>query len=339
LKYSKGFFNRLENRKRKPAAVRRPGASKSKVASPSSSETGRRFGLKDLMLPLMFLVALGCGWGFLWLLQPGNPQISWQACLEHQSDGVSYPTLIEIPSGTYEIPQNSPLLTPFMQFHDKPNIVLERPLILQNREVDLERFKHYVQEVENIQDPDERQKRKLRIGNHWENNDVQDSLVRHLSWEGAVDFTQWFSKKTGCNYRLPTREEWAAAVIHLNQDAQAEINGAIDPEGVIKNLLFGTREWSLTSCADGYYLLGGDDWTASADDRKEVCMSAMLAMGGFRLVLDPSSIPDPKDQTDPRGTAFKGSSLKMDAALSLDKTPLPGESSRPASAEPVQPVQ
>ncbi|MBF0109998.1 MAG: SUMF1/EgtB/PvdO family nonheme iron enzyme [Magnetococcales bacterium] len=319
MKYSKGFFNRSDNNKRRPQAVRRSGASRSEAETsrPARWRFPRTIPIRP-PLPVIFLLALGCGWGLLWLLQPPTPGISWQACLEQQQNAPLYPTLIEIPAGTFEIPKESSTLTPFMKFHDRPDIVLEHPLLLQSREVDREQFKRYVEEIENIQDFEERQRRKLRIGTHWDHNDVQDSSVRHLSWEGATDYAQWFSRKTGCDYRLPTREEWAAAVLHAASQGQKTLMNAVDAEGLAKNLLFGAREWSQTSCADGFLLLGGDDWTASADEQQEICMSPMLAMGGFRLVLNPSSIPNPARPTanplDP-----PGNSLKMDAELSLDR--------------------
>ena len=318
------MFDRSNNRKRKPLAVRRTGAAR--VGDKTKPKIRLSIGMKDLALPATFLAALGCGWLALSWFQPRDNRISWQACLENQQGVGLYPNLVEIPAGTYEVPENSPTLTPFLLFHDKPNIVLQNSVLLQNKEVDREQLKHYADAIDRLQDFDEKERLRLRLGSHWDHNDVQDSLVRHITWEGAWDYSQWLSRKTGCDYRLPSRDEWAAAAIFLTAQGQApvnaqvnapvnaQVNGGMTAEEVAKNVLLGAREWSQSPCPDGYFLLGGDDWTASADDKKEICMPAILAMAGFRLVLNPSSIPGLQVNS-----TQTGGSLKMDEALSLEK--------------------
>lgn len=319
LKYSKGFFNHSDNSKRKPVAGRR-------FATPKSTGAVRRksslsIGLKSLFMPAAFLAALGCGWGILALvqtIQTKDARIPWHACLESQEKGAVYPSLIEIPVGSYDIPNEASPLTPFLQFHAKPNFVLENRFLIQNREVDQEQFRRYADYVEGLQDFNEKQRLRLRMGEHWSHSDAQDSLVRHVSWEGAMDYAQWLSKKTGCDYRLPYREEWAVAAIYLSSLGKSVINGSVDPEGVVKSILSGTREWSQSPCPDGYYLLGGDDWIATTDDRKEICMPAILAMAGFRLVLNPSNVPGSASGDTP-GHGKNGDSLKMAPALTVEK--------------------
>ncbi len=286
-------------------------------------------GVRNLLMPIAFLAALGCGWGILALVQTIQTQEvrnPWQACLESQEGGVLYPSLIEIPAGNYNLPMDASPLTPFLQFYRKPHFVLEKSFLVQSREVDQEQFRRYADEVERLQDFNEKQRLRLRMGEHWGHSDVQDSLVRHISWEGAMDYAQWFSKKTGCDYRLPYREEWAVAAIYLNSLGKSVIDGSIDAEGVVKSILFGTREWSQSPCPDGYHILGGDDWVATADDRKEICMPAILAMAGFRLVLNPPSVPGTTAVGGQEGGQARGQtrdetgdSLKMDQALTVEK--------------------
>lgn len=310
------MIERPQDGKRKPSAVRRPGAVR--VSKPSQSSWRLPVSPNDLVLPAAFLSALALGWSLLSFIHPNptsnnSPAIPWQACLE----GQSWPTLVEIPAGTYPIPDPSSSLGPFMHFKES-TLEINHPFLLQNREVDLGQFKRYVEDVERMQNFNEKERLRLRLGKHWEQNDAQDDLVRHISWEGAMDYAQWLSQKTGCSYTLPSREEWAAAVIHASSSGPKKINGDISAEGLVTNLLRVAQEWSRSACPEGYFLLGSDDATTTTTESKEICMPAQLAVAGFRLVLHLAPRGAESDNT-----AKTSEFLKMDSGLSLGKSANP----------------
>ncbi|MBF0139982.1 MAG: SUMF1/EgtB/PvdO family nonheme iron enzyme [Magnetococcales bacterium] len=274
--------------------------------------------LYDLILPVIFLLALALGWSLLSYIHPSattnpSPTLPWQACLDNQSRI----TLVEIPAGTYPVPDPTSSLGPLMHFKES-TLEINNPFLLQNREVDLEQFKRYVEDVDRMQNFSEKERLRLRLGKHWELNDAQDNLVRHVSWEGAMDYAQWLSQKTGCAYTLPSREEWAAAVIHASSYGPKVMNGSISAEGLATNLLRVVQEWSRSPCPEGYFLLGSDSSSTVTEESKEVCMPAQLAVAGFRLVLHMAP-PGAKSEN----TAKTGEFLKMDSGLSLGKTTNP----------------
>lgn len=309
MSYNKELSSNPKKWNRKPPAVRRSGVAR----GGEKKDSGLRINGRDVVLVAAFFVALGCGWGLLSLIQPEDTRVPWAACLEDQQDGGMYPTLVEIPAGTYEIPKEAGILPVLASLFKEPDIVLENGFFVQHREVDLDQFKKYVEEIDRTQDFAERERLRLRIGSHWNYNDAQDSLVRHVSWEGAWDYAQWLSKKTGCDYKLPSREEWAAAAIFLAKQGVVKSSVSVNADGVLKSLLWGAAEWSRSSCPGGYFLLGENDWMAPADEQREVCMPAILSMAGFRLVLDPASV-----SKEPGGKKSSGS-LKMDDDLSVER--------------------
>ncbi|MBF0369209.1 MAG: SUMF1/EgtB/PvdO family nonheme iron enzyme [Magnetococcales bacterium] len=207
--------------------------------------------------------------------------LPWKSCLLLDDDGSAYPDLTQIPAGELAISgDHANGLSPYLKPHGLERVHTETPFLIQRHEVTREQFKRYVDFVGRLPDGSQKSERLLRIGRQWQGHDTGSQNVSGVSWEGAWDYTDWLSQQTGCEYRLPSREEWGAAVIHHFND-----NPSMGRNTPLDRLLRGVREWSRSSCPSGYYLLGEDDWTAMPNVGQLVCMPQSLAVAGFRVVL------------------------------------------------------
>lgn len=240
------------------------------------------------------------------------PSTPWQSCLVALEGGSYYPSLLKIPANTYQFPALGTTLSAFLHLANGQDMVTAAPFLIQAQEVTLDEFKKYAQFVEHLADAKEKDRLKTRLGLQWERGDQQSSSVSGVSWEAAQDYAQWLSQRTGCTYDLPSKDQWAAAAIFLHSQTNVPLDGANMPEGPLKNLLWGVREWSRSPCETGYYLLGEDDWTMPSKDSKDICMPAMFSVAGFRLVLSVASVSAQQhkglDVTTP-----SGKSIKLDA--------------------------
>ncbi|MBF0423022.1 MAG: SUMF1/EgtB/PvdO family nonheme iron enzyme [Magnetococcales bacterium] len=312
MKYKQGRFDHSGANKRKPQAVRRSGATK----VPDKGETSSwrlRITLSHFALPVIFLSALVLGWILLSFIHPREVRntVPWQACLDSSASGPPYPSLIEIPAGTFSIPRDTPNPSPWVPA-GVASVEIKRPFLIQNQKISLEQFRLYADDLGHMQNFTEKQRLRIRLGNHWDLDDAKDALVHHVSYEGALDFAQWLSRRTGCDYSLPSREEWIAAAIYLAAHKPQKTGDDQGSDRLMTSLLRSGREWSRSMCPQGYFLLGKDEHPSAESEKKEICMPAQLTMAGFRLVLNP-----PSEADGPR--LVSGEFLKMDSGHSLRK--------------------
>ncbi|MBF0382028.1 MAG: SUMF1/EgtB/PvdO family nonheme iron enzyme, partial [Magnetococcales bacterium] len=167
---------------------------------------------------------------------------------------------------------------------------INTPFLVQSDEVKLGDFKKYAEYVEDLPASKEKDRLMVRLGVAWKKNDSPNSSVNAVSWEGARDYAHWLGQRTGCSYDIPSQDEWLATVSYLKARDKIRLNGSAIPTGPLKNLLWGVREWSRSRCSSGYYLLGRDDFTASTQEDGDVCMPAMFAVAGFRVIMTPASL-------------------------------------------------
>ena len=130
-------------------------------------------------------------------------------------------------------------------------IVIEQPFAIQAGEVTVGEFRSYADSLDEA--------RRAQLGTWWEQDQdgtpySDDRPVENISWQEAVAYAEWLSKKTGQNFRLPTVQQWAAACVKYGREERPVLNRA-DNQPIstlrgkeIDHLLGNLREWSSDFC-------------------------------------------------------------------------------------------
>ncbi|MBF0190622.1 MAG: SUMF1/EgtB/PvdO family nonheme iron enzyme [Magnetococcales bacterium] len=226
--------------------------------------------------------------------RPTSAALSWQSCLSQWPDGTLYPDLLPVPAGEYRLHANSQELKPFLAPHGLNRIQIKEPFLIEKHEVTLKAFRRYVAVVDKMSAGADKDRLKAHIGLHWNKDESETAPVKGISWEAAWDYTDWLGRETGCAYGLPSREQWGASVLLLDGGRENASKAGILSGESLKRLLWGVREWTVTPCAGGYYLVGEDDFVPLPEVRSATCMPAMLSVAGFRVVLKAAASQDPK---------------------------------------------
>jgi formylglycine-generating enzyme required for sulfatase activity len=216
----------------------------------------------------------------------GEPAASRDCQLPRAGTAAGYPVMIQIDKGNYVLKKTShrARITPLLQAAGVADVVVTEPFLIQSREVTVDAFRVFVNAVAGWPEGPDKQRVQMYIGTQWgrAHQSVQERMeggarvAMGLSREAAEEYVAWLSQTTGCAYRLPTREQWGAAVM---SGVAAE-----DPQ-FLDALLHGAREWSNSRCPGGYVLLGEDPEASTADVARTRCMPAMLPVAGFRVLL------------------------------------------------------
>jgi formylglycine-generating enzyme required for sulfatase activity len=136
-------------------------------------------------------------------------------------------------------------------------VTISRPMLMSQTEVTAEQYRQFR--------PD------------YQENKYWSPYAAGISWQDAVAFCEWLSKKEGKPYRLPTEAEWeyacrAGTRTMFSAGAQPEAIGVANPWG-LKNMHASVPEW----CLDwhGRYLSG-----AQTDPVGPVAGIAKVVRGG-----------------------------------------------------------
>ncbi|MBF0186523.1 MAG: SUMF1/EgtB/PvdO family nonheme iron enzyme [Magnetococcales bacterium] len=208
-------------------------------------------------------------------------------CTVALGDGTRFPLMKTISAGRYDIAKTGNVhdLKPFLNPMKLNRVRVESPFLIQKREVTIAMFRRYVHAVLAMKNSPKKSARQDRIGLHWNKDNAEDhQAVTGISHEAAMDYVSWLNSETSCRFRLPSKTEWAAAVLAAHTGSETPLD---DTVAGFRNLLRGVREWSRTSCGTGFLLLGEDNWVTIPANGGSVCMPSMISVAGFRVVRLP----------------------------------------------------
>lgn len=198
-----------------------------------------------------------------------------------------------VPKGTYILEQY-PYVRSYIIGVGKKKIVIKKDFFIQTGEVTVDEFKRF---VNSGWLSDEQLK---RLGTSWKNGKDEygkpycnDCPVSNVPWLIAEQYAQWMSEQTGCQLLLPTKEQWAAAVM-VYADNQTKQKRKLQRINTNKSepdhLLFNREEWSRNSCGNGTIFILGRDYFPfyKPHDFKRLRCALKNASSsvGFRLIKE-----------------------------------------------------
>jgi formylglycine-generating enzyme required for sulfatase activity len=152
-----------------------------------------------LILGLLVVLLIGGGVGGYFLLRAKvTPAPPVKPTGPSVPDVVNKPNLVEIPGGVFQMGRNDSLPT-----EDPAHEVTIKPFSMDKNEVTNAEYARFVREA-NYPPPQQWGSVTAPVG--------QELLpVSNVSYDDAVAFAEWRSKRDGVTYRLPTEEEWEYA--------------------------------------------------------------------------------------------------------------------------------
>lgn len=146
-----------------------------------------------LILGLCFVLLIGAGVGGYFILRP--KVITPVGPTKPNGPETIKPELVEIPSGVFQMGRNDSLPT-----EAPAHQVTVNPFSMDKNEVTNAEYAQFVNDA-NHTPPEQWGSVKAPVG--------QELLpVSNISFDDAVAFAAWRSKRDGVTYRLPTEEEW-----------------------------------------------------------------------------------------------------------------------------------
>lgn len=200
--------------------------------------------------------------------------------------------MVSVPKREYRIEKENSHLTPYLHFlNEGESITIDKLFCIQKGEVTVGEFQHY---IKSLNYPTMQQ---LGLTTWKKNHEGQsdDYPAFSISWEAAMGYIEWMNRHPSCKLQLPSRNQWAAAVIHYAESQSLQQGDTLqmvhktlaEPEYLLGNL----REWSEDSCANGHFLLGEDYLTRAEDIGKDAFSKnpcgrndQALQTFGFRLI-------------------------------------------------------
>ena len=165
-----------------------------------------------------------------------------------------------------------------------PTVQVNNSFYMMTREVTINDFNHYL---------------KATNQSSVQSKNSSACPITEVSWQQAAAYARWLTKQTGCEMRLPSYQEWLAAVTLYSKPEMANVrphrNAApskLDCSTTIIHLLGNIQEWSRDTqyntkiCGEGgHYVLGNN--YLSEKSTQPICQFQKSKTIGFRLIWAP----------------------------------------------------
>jgi len=192
------------------------------------------------------------------------------------------------------------LLEPYITYSDnkksiytKDYIELEKSIYMQTTPVTIGEFKKFVDENPTYTLDGEAQK---KLWNYKVKDEVAEYFnenypVANISLKDIRKYIEWFTKKTGYQYRLPTVEDWIMTINQNFVDTDLyRIRQKVDPtKEEVSQFIRNLFEFSSTkgSCSDGKVLLLANSYSTTMKNiGKKRCQDKLSKFVTFRLVRE-----------------------------------------------------
>ena len=167
--------------------------------------------------------------------------------------------------------------------YTKKFIETKKPFYIQSVPVTIKQFGKFVKETNYTPDG-------IKKGKAWNKDEHGETNpnypVTNVSSHDIEKYIEWFSKKSGKHYRLPTVKEW---IITINQNLIDNDNFALRQEvniheKKIRHFIRSLYEYSSTGCKGGMVLLASDYITDIEYVGKKRCEGKIHQFVTFRLL-------------------------------------------------------
>jgi hypothetical protein len=236
--------------------------------------------IKQIVIIVTVLFVVTCGY-FIWLF----------CCPPKVCTLEGYVTMAPVPQNTYYL-DNYPNVLSYIRGIGKKKVIIEKSFMIQTGEVTVGEFRRFVESGWL------KEKGIEILGTRWDKEPSGKAYKKHfpvsnVPWLIAKQYAQWMSQQTACKLLLPTKEQWAAAVMAY-ADEQTKQKRRLQRINTKKQapdyLLFNRGEWSRSSCGEDKVVTLGYDYYPfyrHHDFRRLRCalMRASSSIG-FRLVKE-----------------------------------------------------
>jgi formylglycine-generating enzyme required for sulfatase activity len=164
------------------------------------------------------------------------------------------------------------------------------PFSIGETEVINEHYREFVKET------------KHRAPAHWNGDEfppgTANEPVRDVSWQDAVDYCEWLSRKIGATVRLPTEAEWelaARGTERLKYPWGNEWNPRAVASQESKGRITAVKSYPEGKSPSGAYDMAGNVWEWTADEALDENSQPKVVNGVAQRVIKGGSADEPRE--------------------------------------------
>lgn len=189
----------------------------------------------------------------------GAAAATWRGAFAATRSGVPSPEMVEIPAGSFMMGAPDDMSRDYFNERPRHQVTISRPFRIATHEVTIDEWRRFR--------PD------APITTEFA------PYVAGISWNDAMAYAAWLSKRTGRQYRLPTEAEWEYATRLAERDPERY--------GRIENLEAGPKEWTADRFGP-YPVAPQTDPTGAASGPLRVVRGGRIGFNPKRAATDPT---------------------------------------------------